>query len=411
MSGLLPRRELSKRSFPRLEELAATGINAIELMPVAQCPGSRNWGYDGTYLYAVQNSYGGPEGLKRLVDGAHRHGIAVFLDVVYNHVGREGNYLSDFGPYFTDKYQTPWGRAFNFDGARSDGVKDFIIRNALCWAEQYHIDGLRLDAIHEIYDRNAISLWDQLNAQCTKWEQRSGRRLYLVAESDHNSPRVIRPPDAGGFGFDAQWLDDFHHSLYVLLDEEGRKHYRDFGTLSQLAKAYTDGFVHSGEYVRFRHRRHGASSAGIPGDRFIVFNQNHDLPGNRPGGERLSVLVSFERLKLATAAAILLSPYIPLLFMGEEYGEETPFYFFSDYGDPQIISGLREGRKKEFAAFEWDAEPPDSQDEGTFLRSKLQWSVRREGKHGLLLEWHRRLIRLRREEPLLRDFSKGRVRA
>jgi maltooligosyltrehalose trehalohydrolase len=396
--------------LPRLDELAALGINAIELMPVAACPGHRNWGYDEVGLYDVQADYGGPEGLKKLVDGCHRRGIAVFLDVVYNHLGPEGNYLSFFGPYFTDKYQTPWGKALNFDGPWSDGVKEYIIRNVLYWSEQYHIDGLRLDAIHEMFDRNAVTIWDQLHARVRDWEQRSGRKLYLVAESDHNSPRVVRPPEVGGYGFTAQWLDDFHHALYVLLDEEGRKHYRDFGALEQLAKAYTDGFVHSGEYVRFRQRRHGASSAGIPGDRFIVFNQNHDLPGNRPGGERLSVLVDLPRLKLA-AAAVLLSPYIPLLFMGEEYGETAPFFFFSDYGDPQIIAGLREGRKKEFAAFEWGEDPPDSQEEDTFRRSKLQWERRREGNSLVLLEWHRQLIRLRRDHPLLRDFSKSLIRA
>jgi maltooligosyltrehalose trehalohydrolase len=396
--------------LPRLDELADLGINAIELMPVAQCPGNRNWGYDGVYPYAVQHSYGGPESLKKLVDGCHQKGIAVFLDVVYNHLGPEGNYLSFFGPYFTDKYQTPWGSALNLDGAWSDGVKEYIIRNVFYWAEQYHIDGLRFDAIHEIYDRNAINLWDLLYHRVREWEQRAGRRLYLVAESDHNSPRVVRSPEAGGYGFNAQWLDDFHHALYIMLDKEGQKHYRDFGTLSQLAKAYTDGFVHSGEYVRFRHRRHGASSAGIPGDRFIIFNQNHDLPGNRPGGERLSMLVDLPRLKLA-AAAVLLAPYIPLLFMGEEYGEEAPFFFFSDYSDPAVIGGLREGRKKEFAAFEWDESVPDSQEEATFHRSKLQWHRRRESKHLLLLEWHRELIRLRRSHPLFRDYSKGLIRA
>lgn len=394
----------------RLDDIAATGINAIELMPVAQCPGSRNWGYDGVFPYAVQHTYGGPEGLKKFVDACHSRGIAVFLDVVYNHLGREGNYLSFFGHYFTEKYHTPWGKALNFDGPWSDGVKEYIIGNVIHWAEHYHIDGLRLDAIHEIFDRNAVTIWDLLHARVKEWQQRSGRTLYLVAESDLNSPRVIRSPDTGGYGFDAQWLDDFHHALYVLLDKEGLRHYRDFGRLDQFAKAYTEGFVHNGQYVEFRKRRHGASSAGICGDRFIVFNQNHDLPGNRPGGERLSVLVDFEKLKLA-AAALLLSPYIPLLFMGEEYGEKAPFYFFSDYSDPKLRKELKEGRKKEFAAFEWNEAPPDSQKEEVFLQSKLQWELRREDRHRELLDWHRLLIHLRKSHPLLRDLSRNNIRA
>jgi maltooligosyltrehalose trehalohydrolase len=396
--------------IPLLDELAGTGINAIELMPVAQCPGSRNWGYDGVFPYAVQHSYGGPEGLKKLVDACHQRGIAVFLDVVYNHLGREGNYLSFFGPYFSDKYHTPWGKALNFDGAWSDGVREYVIGNVLHWAEHYHIDGLRLDAVHEIFDRNAVRIWDLLNARVKEWQQQSGRTLYLVAESDLNSPCVVRSTELGGYGFDAQWLDDFHHALYVLLDKEGHRHYRDFGSLEQLAKAYTEGFVHSGEYVWFRKRKHGASSAGVAGSKFIIFNQNHDLPGNRPGGERLSVLVDFARLKLA-AAAVLLAPYVPLLFMGEEYGEEAPFYFFSDYGNAGLKDELREGRKKQFAAFEWGQEAPDPQDEAVFLRSKLQWHKRREGKYGILLEWHRQLIHLRQHHPLLKNLSKNNIRA
>ena len=395
--------------IPRLDDLAGLGINALELMPVTQCPGKRNWGYDEVFLYAVQDSYGGPEGLKRLVDACHQKGIAVFLDVVYNHVGREGNILDRFGPYFSDKYHTPWGKAFNYDGAWSDGVREFIVDNVVYWAEQYHIDGLRLDAVHEIFDRNAVTIWDELQTAVGQWEQRCGRRFYLIAESDGNSPRVVRPPALGGLGFQSQWMDDFHHALYVLLDPNGKKHYADFGRLEQLAKAYTEGFVHSNEWVGFRRRRHGASSAGLSGDRFIVFNQNHDIPGNRPGGERLSVLVDLPRLKLA-AAAVLLSPYIPLLFMGEEYGETAPFYFFSDYGDPEIINGL-ESRKEQFAAFNWEGEPRDPQDEATFTRSKLNWHTRQEGAHGVLLDWYNTLIGLRRSHPLLGDLSKNNFRA
>jgi maltooligosyltrehalose trehalohydrolase len=395
--------------IPLLDDIAAIGVNAIELMPVAQFPGTRNWGYDGVFPYAVQNTYGGPEGLKSLVDACHGRGISVFLDVVYNHLGPEANCFDAFGPYFTERYRTPWGPALNFDGNWSDGVREYFIRNALHWFENYHIDGLRLDAIHEIYDRNAIPVWEQLHREVKDLERQVGRPLHLTAESDLNSPRVIRSPEMGGYGFDAQWMDDFHHALYVLLDKEGISHYQDFGRLDQLAKAYKDGFVHSGEWVQFRRRKHGDSSAGISGEHFIVFNQNHDLPGNRPGGERLSNLVDFERLKLA-AGALLLAPYVPLLFMGEEYAEDAPFYFFSDYGDMKRASELREGRKKEFAAFNWDREPPDSQDPAVFQRSKLQWEHRREGRHAILLEWYRQLIRLRKTHPLLKDHSKNNLR-
>lgn len=397
-------------AIARLDDIAEMGLNAIELMPVCQFPGVRNWGYDGTFLYSVQNNYGGPDGLKRFVDACHQRGIAVFLDVVYNHVGYEGNYLSHYGPYFSDKYMTPWGKALNYDGAWSDGVRAFIVDNVLHWAEHYHIDGLRLDAVHEIFDRNAIRIWDVLHTAVIDWEARSGRRLYLVAESDLNSPRIVTPVEQGGEGFHAQWLDDFHHSLYVLLDKQGIKHYKDFGRLEQFAKAYTEGFVHSGEWVGFRNRTHGASSAGLPGHQFVVFNQNHDIPGNRPGGQRLSMLVDHEKIRLA-AAAVLLSPYLPLLFMGEEYGEDRPFNFFSDHEDQRLREELREGRKKEFEAFDWGEDPPDPQDEQVFLNSKLQWNKRNEGRYRRLLEWHKDLIRLRRTHSLLKDLSRQRIRA
>ncbi|HLI92698.1 MAG TPA: malto-oligosyltrehalose trehalohydrolase, partial [Puia sp.] len=341
--------------IPRLDDLARLGINAIELMPVAAFPGDRNWGYDGVFLYAVQHSYGGPDGLKRLVDAAHRRGISVFLDVVYNHVGGEGNCLETYGPYFSESYRTPWGKAINYDGAWSDGVRDFIIGNVLYWAEHYHLDGVRLDAIHEIYDRNAVTIWDELHAAVKRWEKKNGRSCWLVAESDMNDPRVIQPPGKNGKGLDAQWMDDFHHALFTLLYPKEQKHYVDFGTTEQLAKAMSAGFVHSGEYVKARIRRHGASSAAIGGEHFVVFVQNHDLPGNRPGGERLSVLIGDQALKLA-AAAVLLSPYIPMLFMGEEYGEEAPFYFFCEYKDQDTINALREGRKKQLAGYGYTEE-------------------------------------------------------
>ena len=396
--------------IPRLNELADTGINALELMPVSQFPGSRNWGYDQVYPYAVQNSYGGPEQLKRLVNACHQQGIAVFVDVIYNHQGPEGNYLSSFGPYFTNWYKTPWGEAINFDKEWSDGVREFYSNNAVFWFEQYHIDGLRLDAVHEVYDKGAIHFWELTHDRIKAQEQKAGKPFYTIAESDLNSPKTTQHPEAGGFGFTAQWLDDFHHALYVMLHKEGKKHYADFGNMEQLAKAYTEGFVHSGDYVSFRKRKHGRSSAGVAGNRFVVFNQNHDLVGNRAGAERLSLLVNFEQMKVA-AAAMLLSPYVPMLFMGEEYGEETPFFYFISHGDGALIEAVREGRKKEFEGFHWNAEPPDPQDVETFERSKLQWEKRMQGKHSVILNWHKHLLALRKKHPALLNFNKNEVRA
>jgi maltooligosyltrehalose trehalohydrolase len=392
--------------IPLLDDLVDVGINAIELMPVAQFPGTRNWGYDGVFPYAVQNSYGGPEGLKRLVNACHKKGIAVFLDVVYNHLGPEGNYFEQFGPYFTDQYKTPWGKAINFDGKWSDGVREYFSNNPLYWFGHYHIDGLRLDAIHTIFDSGAVHLWELTHEKIRRFQQQTGRHLYMTAECDLNSPRMVQPVECGGYAFDAQWLDDFHHALYVLLDRKGAERYADFGKMEQLAKAYKDGFVHSGEYVKFRKRNHGRSSAGIPGDKFVVFNMNHDQVGNRVFGERLSVLVDFERLKLA-AAALLLSPYIPMLFMGEEYGENAPFFYFVSHSDPKLIKAVQEGRKKEFESFQWQVDPPDPQDERTFGDSKINWNMRTTGKHHILLKWHRELLQLRKAFPLLRDYNKN----
>ncbi len=396
--------------IPRLDELKATGINALELMPVAQFPGSRNWGYDGVYPYAVQNSYGGPLGLKTLVDACHQKGIAVILDVVYNHLGPEGNYLPLFGPYFTNRYHTPWGDAINYDGEWSDGVRHYFSNNALYWLEHFHIDALRLDAIHAVFDFGAVHFWERLHKQVQQLRQKSERPFYLIAESDLNSPRVVKPVSKGGFGFDAQWLDDFHHALYKLLNKKDKERYYDFGRMPQLAKAFTDGFVHSGdEWVTFRKRRYGASSAGVPGNKFIVFNQNHDQIGNRALGERLSILVNFEKLKLA-AAALLLSPYIPMLFMGEEYGDDTPFYYFVSHSDPALVEAVRKGRREEFKDFGFTSEPPDPQNEKTFNGSKIHWEKRTQAKHSILLQWHRELIRLRQTLAALKNFDKKDVR-
>jgi maltooligosyltrehalose trehalohydrolase len=394
----------------RLDDLIDTGINAIELMPVSQFSGRKNWGYDGVFPYAVQNSYGGPDGLKRLLNACHQKGIAVFLDVVYNHIGPEGSVLKNFGPYFTDKHKIPWGDAVNLDGAWSDGVRDYFAGNAMYWFEYFHIDGLRLDAIHTMYDDSAVSFWELLSNGTREVSRRVGRELFLMAESDLNSPRVIKPVEQGGYGFHAQWLDDFHHALYVLLDEKGKERYEDFGALEQLVKAYNDGFVLSGEYVRFRKKKYGASSAGIPGDRFVNFIMNHDQVGNRPDGARFSTLMNLDKQKLA-AAALLLAPYIPMLFMGEEYGETAPFFYFVDHQDPKLIRAVSEGRKKEF---DWNTSNipfREAHDEKTFTDSILRWENRHEGDYAVLHRWYRELLALRRRSDALREFDKGYVSA
>ncbi|MDI6631785.1 MAG: malto-oligosyltrehalose trehalohydrolase [Bacillota bacterium] len=391
--------------IPHLDELSALGITAIELMPVAQFPGSRNWGYDGVYPFAVQNSYGGPEGLRRLVDACHRRRLAVFLDVVYNHLGPEGNYLGDFAPYFTDRYRTPWGRAVNLDGPGSDEVRRFFIENALYWLAEFHLDGLRLDAVHAIFDFSAFHFLEELAAAVHRQAEKLGRRVYVIAESDLNDARLIRPRALGGYGLDAQWSDDFHHSLHALLTGERNGYYRDFGGLRQMAKAFSEGFVYTGQYSAYRGRRHGNSTRLCNAHRFVVFAQNHDQVGNRARGERLSTLVSFAALKLA-AGAVLLSPFLPLLFMGEEYGETAPFQYFTSHTDPELAEAVRRGRREEFTAFEWGDGVPDPQDEETFLRSKLRRELYRQGEHRVLFEFYRELIRLRREVPALSNLDR-----
>ncbi|MBO8128759.1 MAG: malto-oligosyltrehalose trehalohydrolase [Peptococcaceae bacterium] len=388
--------------IPYLDELKELGVNAIELMPVAQFPGKRNWGYDGVYPFAVQNSYGGPEGLKRLVDACHKWGLAVFLDVVYNHLGPEGNYLGDFAPYFTDRYRTPWGPAINFDGPGSDEVRHYFIENALYWITEFHMDGLRLDAIHAIMDKAALPFLEELAAAVHRQAERLGRRVYVIAESDLNDAGVIRPRAAGGYGLDAQWSDDFHHALHALLTGERRGYYRDFGRLEQLAKAFREGYVYTGQYSAYRNRRHGNATHLCSARQFVVFAQNHDQVGNRACGERLSALVPFSDLKLA-AGVVLLSPYLPLLFMGEEYGEMAPFQYFTSHSDPELAEAVRKGRREEFAAFEWEDEVPDPQDEATFLCSRINRELRRQGHHLVLYNFYQQLIRLRRELPALAE--------
>ena len=392
--------------IPRLKELHELGITAIELMPVAEFPGERNWGYDGVYPFSVHHAYGGPEGLKRLVNACHMIGMAVILDAVYNHLGPEGNYLARFAPYFTDKYRTLWGSAINFDGAWSDSVRNYFIENALHWFENYHLDGLRLDAIHAIFDQSARPFLQELADEVREMAAHLGRKPLLIAESNLNDPRVIRPKESGGFGLEAVWCDDFHHSLRTLLTKDRNGYYVDFGPVAHLVKAIREGFVYSGEYSSFRNRRHGSSSVDRPAHQFVVFAQNHDQIGNRMLGERLPELISFEALKLA-AGTVLLSPFIPLLFMGEEYGEDATFLYFVSHDDQDLISAVRRGRKEEFKTFMWTGEPPDPQAVDTFLRSKIDWEKRNQGRHRLLREFNRLLIRLRSEIPALVALDKN----
>jgi maltooligosyltrehalose trehalohydrolase len=391
--------------IPRIDNLRDLGINTIELMPVAQFPGDRNWGYDGAYPFSVQTSYGGPEGLKRLVNACHKKGLSVILDVVYNHLGPEGNYLWDFGPYFTDKYKTPWGQAINFDDSYSNEVRNFFIENALHWFKNYHIDALRLDAIHGIYDFSAKPFLQELSERVEEFSTREGKKYFLIAESDLNDVGVIRPKELGGYGIDAQWCDDFHHSIHTLLIRENQGYYIDFGKTEHLIKSFKEGCVYSGQYSEYRKRNHGNSSKERPAEQFIVFSQNHDQVGNRMLGERLSRLVSFEALKLA-AGTVFFSPYIPLLFMGEEYGEDSPFLYFVSHSDADLIEAVKKGRKEEFKAFKWQGDLPDPQSIETFLRSKITWEKRYEGKHKVLLDFYKKLVKLRRDIPALSNLDK-----
>ncbi len=396
--------------IPRLNALKQLGVNTIELMPVAQFPGTRNWGYDGVHPFAVQNSYGGPDGLRRLVNTCHRLGLCVALDVVYNHLGPEGNYLRNFGPYFTNRYHTPWGEAINFDGPHSDDVRRFFIENALYWVSDFHVDVLRLDAIHAIVDTSAVPFLEELPHAVQNFSAKLGRSVHVIAESDLNDSRIIRPREVGGFGCDAQWNDDFHHALHALLTREEMGYYESFGSLEHLATAYTSGYVYSGQFSPYRRRRYGNSSLDVPARRFVVFSQNHDQVGNRAKGDRLSTIVGFEKLKLA-AGAVLLSPFVPLLFMGEEYGETAPFQYFVSHNDPALIEAVRKGRKQEFARFGWQDEIPDPQAEETFQRSRPNWSLRDQDRHLVLHNFYAALLGLRRSVPALSNLSKARTKA
>jgi maltooligosyltrehalose trehalohydrolase len=388
----------------KLDELRELGITAIELLPVAQFPGHRNWGYDGVYIGAAQASYGGPRGLKRLVDAAHARGLAVVLDVVYNHLGPEGNYLSQFGPYFTDRYKTAWGSALNFDGPHSDDVRWFFIHNALQWIDEFHIDALRVDAVHAIVDHSAEPFLQDLTGAVRDRAQRLGRHVWSIAESDLNDPRVITPASEFGLGFDSQWSDDFHHALHVLLTGEREGYYNGFGRVSDLARVLAGGYLYTGQHSPYRKRKYGARPKTRDGAQFVVFAQNHDQVGNRLMGERLAAIVPYDKLRLA-AAAVVLSPFLPMLFMGEEYGETAPFQYFTSHSDEALIEAVRRGRREEFEEFEWAGDAPDPHDEETFRRSKLNWSRLAHDEHASLRRLYAQLLRLRRETPALRALD------
>jgi len=393
----------------KLDHLQRLGVTAVELMPVAEFAGERGWGYDGVDLYAAHHAYGGPEGLRHLIDACHQREIAVVLDVVYNHLGPDGNYLPVFGPYFTDRYRTPWGDALNLDGPGSDGVRAFLLDNACGWLEDFHIDGLRLDAAHAIVDTSAVHILEELAQRVRALEAATGRALWLIAESDLNDPRIVRSAATGGFGMDAQWSDDYHHSLHALLTGERTGYYADFGTVADVATALQHAYVYAGRYSAYRGRRHGRPATGLAGSKFLAYFQNHDQVGNRAQGERSAQLLEPAQLKIA-AALVLCSPFVPMLFAGEEWGATTPFQYFTDHSDPALARAVTDGRRREFESFGWSPDDvPDPQDPQTFARSKLDWSQPRSSPHDELLEWHRSLIRLRRQTPYLSDGRMDRV--
>ncbi|MCS7167717.1 MAG: malto-oligosyltrehalose trehalohydrolase [Gemmatales bacterium] len=388
----------------RLPDLVDLGVTAIELMPVAQFPGERNWGYDGVHLYAVQNSYGGPWALARLVDACHAHGLAVILDVVYNHLGPEGNYLERFGPYFTDRYRTPWGPAFNYDGPDSDGVRQFVCDNVRLWLEEYHLDGLRLDAVHAIYDMTAQHILTDIRRVAEEAAARRGWPALVIAESNLNDPRLVREECLGGYGLHAVWNDDYHHALHAYYTGERQAYCVDFGKPEHIVKAWRETYVLDGIYSHYRRRRHGAPVGDVSGERFIVYLQNHDLVANRARAERLIQLLPPPVYRQAICL-VLAAPYIPLLFMGEEYGEDRPFYFFTSFEDRRLAEQIREGRRKELARLGWVAEVPDPQAVETFLASKISWRWSEIKGRAQLRQLYKDLLQCRKVWPAWRDFT------
>lgn len=384
----------------KLPYLQSLGINAIELMPVADFAGSRNWGYDLVFPFAVHHGYGGVKGLKELVNAAHQSGIAVILDVIYNHLGPEGNYLTSYGPYLTDKYKTPWGPAINYDDAWADGVRHYYWQNALMWLDEFHIDGLRLDAVHAIRDFSAGHFIAVLQNKVDELQERCGSKKFLIAEMDLNDPKYIRDRKAGGYGLAAQWTDEFHHALHALVTGERNGYYEDFGEPWHLIKSLRDSYVYTGQFSVHRKKHFGAPTDDLPYSQFVVFAQNHDHIGNRKLGNRLTTMLPFEALKLV-AGTVLLSPHIPLLFMGEEYGEKNPFLFFVDYSDPAIREATKKGREEEFSYFKDESMSPDPNLPETFRQSKLSWQTEGE-EASQLFSYYQYLISLRKTSAALR---------
>jgi len=389
----------------KLDYLLQCGFTAIELMPVAQFPGSRNWGYDGVFPFAVQNTYGGARALQHLVDACHKKGMAVILDVVYNHLGPEGNYLDAYGPYFTDKYKTPWGKAVNFDDAWCDEVRRYLIENMLMWFRDFHIDALRLDAVHAIWDFSPKHIMQEMKEYTNELMSLTGKTHYLIIESDLNDSKYIRPLSQKGYGIDAQWADDFHHSLCVVAGYERNGYYADFNGLKDLAKAYKEAFVYNGIYSQFRHKTFGSTVDKNEGKQFVVFSQNHDQVGNRLLGERNSTLLSFEMQKLM-AGAVAISPYLPLFFMGEEWSAPQPFQYFISHIDEKLIEAVRKGRKEEFASFHNTGEAPDPQAVETFNNCKLQWELLQQQPHYTMLDYYSALLALRKQNPALNNLNR-----
>jgi maltooligosyltrehalose trehalohydrolase len=394
----------------KLPHLLDLGVTHVELMPLATFPGRRGWGYDGVDLYAPFPAYGTPQELAAFVQACHSVGIAALLDVVYNHLGPDGNYLAEFGPYFTDHYKTPWGMAINYDGPNSQEVRRFVIDNALMWLRDYEFDGLRLDAVHAIYSFEAVHLLEEMACAVKKLGTELGRTLLLIAESDLNDPRLVRSASRGGYGLDAQWADDFHHSIHRLFTGEGDGYYADFGGVSDVATALRDGYVYQGRYSHHRRRRHGRPPTGVSAHQLIVFAQNHDQVGNRAQGERLSMMLNQQQLK-AVAALTLLSPFVPLLFQGEEWGAQTPFLYFTDHENEVLGRLVAEGRSQEFSGFQWQGTVPNPQEKETFERSILDWSELSQSAHAELFEWYRQLIQIRRVKSALRGRGERSRRA
>jgi maltooligosyltrehalose trehalohydrolase len=398
-------------AIEKLEYLRDLGVTHVQLMPVAAFAGQHGWGYDSVALFAVHEPYGGPDALKRFVDAVHGKGLAVLLDVVYNHFGPVGNYTGVFGPYLDDAHKTPWGGAVNLESAWSNQVRRFFLDNALMWMRDFHIDGLRLDAVHAYVDRSAIHFLEQLATETRALEAALGRQLVLIAESDLNDPRVVTAQEAGGFGLDAQWSDDFHHALFAVLAREPQSgYYADFGSMEQIEKALEKTFVYDGIYSTHRKRVHGRPAAHLPQDRFLGYIQTHDQVGNRAQGERVHISAGMDRARIA-AALVMTSPFVPMIFQGEEWAASSPFLYFADHDDPHIAKLVSEGRRNEFAAFGWDPKSiPDPEKRETFLRSKLRWPEAAEDDHASMLTWYRQLIRLRRSSPSLNSSVPGNTR-